>query len=167
MPVSAARQYDLDARRLRREAKGRDVQRDRAYKAGLAGNDLPFEGQDDELLDLYNSGQADRDQPTLRAVPTPSGASDPTTGAQAGSSLQLSGGDHVAGVILGVLGAALAVQYLRGGWSGVATWLGAKFLNKAPSQGGTAAPAEASPTPVAGTAPSKGAAGGQAPPGAK
>ncbi|HEV2347589.1 MAG TPA: hypothetical protein VGS97_26090 [Actinocrinis sp.] len=34
------------------------------------------------------------------------------------------------GIVLGVLADILFVQYMRGGWSEVKAWLGAKFLNQ-------------------------------------
>jgi hypothetical protein len=60
MTMTDDRRHQRDENRLRREAKGRDAQRDRAYKAGMAGEDIPFEGEDDELHELYSAGQEDR-----------------------------------------------------------------------------------------------------------
>jgi hypothetical protein len=48
-----------------------------------------------------------------------------------------------AGAVCGLLGAALLVNWLEGGWPQVKGWLGAKFLNKVPS-----APAAAATTSV-------------------
>lgn len=42
----------------------------------------------------------------------------------------LAAADHGGGLLLGLVGYAMAVSYIDGGWSGVGDWLKAKFLNE-------------------------------------
>jgi hypothetical protein len=53
--------------------KARDRARDEAYRAGRAGQDIPFTGEDAELLDLYETGQRELEEERAakkRAVPS-------------------------------------------------------------------------------------------------
>jgi len=54
-----AREEAADMRAWKSGARRRDAARKAAYEAGRRGEAVPFEGEDDELYELYNAGQED------------------------------------------------------------------------------------------------------------
>jgi len=108
-------------------ARQRDRARTAAYNAGKAGQPMPFEGEDDELLDLYNQGQNDREG----ASSSPSSKSSKSNGG--GGIAFDDAGEEAGALLLGLLAYALLISYIRGGWPGVTAWLRAKFLNQTSS----------------------------------
>ncbi len=62
---TTARDTARDTRETKARLRGKDADHQRAYEAGRAGEDFPFEGENDELYDSYTAGadeaEADRE----------------------------------------------------------------------------------------------------------
>lgn len=129
-----------------RAAKG-DKARDQAYKLGAAhaaagqpAAPPPEMANDPELEQLYLQGhseQTDReaagDEDSSGDQKSGAAGRAPVAATRAGKS-GLAGklnADSGAGLVLGMIAYALAINYLRGGLPAVKGWFGAKFLNKA------------------------------------
>jgi murein DD-endopeptidase MepM/ murein hydrolase activator NlpD len=125
----------LDDPAYRRELKGRDAERSRAYDAGRARARQPRRARgerpgysDTELDELDTAGEraGARERRRERAGDLASNA-----GGRLWSSAK--GPAHDAGgFVLGLLAYALLMAYLEDGVPGVRRWLAAKFLNRVP-----------------------------------
>jgi hypothetical protein len=124
----------------RRARRGRDAPLERAYNAGRRGDD-PAEFQtDDELYGYYQDGRS--------AARAESRSERIGSVRERGGSVANDG----AGIILGLVGYALLVNYLQGGVAGTRAWLAAKFLNR-PSGDAARARPPATPARPAGARP--------------
>jgi len=136
-----------DQDRLRRHAAERDETYKRGYQDAKAGHDgrRPL---DPRLEEYYNAGRdfarAEDREPAVADEPIAAGEPRPQpaparTNAQPGPGAGAAGGapaysfeigNQGASFLLGLVGYALVLNYLRYGWPGVTGWLSAKFLNK-------------------------------------
>lgn len=151
---------------------GRHRSAKRAYNAGRKGKGFSMDMADplsyDDLRELYEQGRADAEaerapspssQPTTTELPPtttelpPSAAPPASTpaGNPPARRPQLGGGapqvvNEGAGFLLGLIGYALLINFLRGGRAQARGWIAAKFLNR---PYGAAQPLPAQPGPPA------------------
>ena len=168
-----------DTAHFKRGAAARDRERDGAYWAGHRGETADNIAGDTELEDLYREGQADRGKdpaqrnpPSTRQSAGP-GRSSSSSGQGNGWASRAAGGtvrsltssvdtDDLAGLVMGMLGYVIVINYLRGGLPQVKGWFAAKFLNR-PYTAAAATTATGVGTPTAaggGTVASAGITGG-------
>lgn len=121
----------------RRRRRDRDAPIERAYNAGLRGEDPAEFRTSDELAGYYQQGRRDARTQARR------GRRDELVGAATGKAGSLA--SDGAGFLLGLFAYALLANFLRHGTRGVTGWLRAKFIND-PDPG---------LTPIAGAAPAK------------
>lgn len=126
----------------KRERRARDRESsapfEAAYNAGLRGDD-PAEFQtDDRLAGAYEDG-AKAAKGQARQDRTDKVRGD--VGAKAGSMA-----NDGAGFVLGLIGYAILVNYLRAGVPGVRAWTAAKFLNRTSGAGKAVAATPSQPS---------------------
>jgi hypothetical protein len=127
-----------DVRHLRAQAATHDTEYRRGYEDGKAGRseEAPFD--DPSAAAVYEQGYAagaDDQQAEPEPEPEPKSGVGPAVGAGSGSrpkpsTSRIDVTGEGAGLILGVVGYALVLNYLAHGWPGVTGWISAKFLNK-------------------------------------
>jgi hypothetical protein len=140
-----------ETRRYMGEADASDPHR-AAYEAGLANGERPGPEQPDTVHDAFNQGYAEHER--RRAAKTAPSPRRPAPQQGGGATVVSSDMAHEgAGLLLGLVAAALVINYLELGWPGVTGWLSAKFLNKVTINSGTG---------ISGTAGQGAVAGGQA-----
>lgn len=121
---------DLNATRAEtgRAMRDLDARQRAAYEEGRRNGDRPGPEEPDSVHAAFDAGYQDYDsnRPGAgRPGETPAKAS----AAPAGGGSTLKVGEQGASFLLGLLGYALAINYLRYGWPGVTGWLSAKFTN--------------------------------------
>jgi hypothetical protein len=126
---------------FRRVAAAADRRRNAAYQAGVTGSQPreAFDG-DPELGDLHDQGRAEASS-TKRAAKRSArlGRARSSSSRWAKGAVRKGvvapvtarvGSDDLAGVVVGMLGYIVVINYLRGGLPAVRGWFAAKFLNR-------------------------------------
>jgi hypothetical protein len=137
-----------------------DRDRDRAYRQGQGAAKRALDErrrgrrtrgpaqvhEDPELQSIYEQGHQDTVRDARRSAIAHT-VRDARRSAIAPAATTVKGaGSDGAGFVLGLIGFALLRNYLTGGWTGVTSWLAAKFINKTgPSSPRGAPPVESTP----------------------
>lgn len=147
---NGGRATKTDVRNLKAQARRHDEEHDRAYQAGLTGDEPPGFDAPDSVLDAYQQGVAERGAKKSsagssssetsgqhhagpgRTAPSASGARkrpNPISKAL-GAPTVTRASEQGASLLLGAIAYALGVSYIAYGWPGVTGWFSAKFINK-------------------------------------